>query len=51
MEWRIHKVTFKEWIFAVVAFVIFYFFINIINEKPITLELKEIVVDGHSSTN
>jgi hypothetical protein len=51
MALRDNRMTFKEWLFAGVCFAIFYLAVNEINDNPVTLELKEIKVYGHSRTN
>ena len=45
------RMTFKEWLFAGVCFALFYLAVNEINYKPVTIELKEIEVHGHSRNN
>ena len=46
-----NKMTFKEWLFAGVCFALFYLILNEINDNPVTIELKEIKVYGHSRDN
>lgn len=51
MGLRDNRMTFKEWLFAGICFAIFFLALNVINDKPVTIELKEIEVHGHSRNN
>lgn len=49
--WRNNKMTFKEWLFAGMCFVIFYLILHILHYEPKTIQLKEIEVHGPSRNN